>query len=85
MLLKLLGFVTVLALALVGYVIHRQTKLGQSDQDGGATSSGSPFALFLLIVLGLAFAFNYLYGLLGPWDPLGIYQRNRSYMGIYVN
>lgn len=41
-------------------------------------------AFFLLMILLLAYTFNYLYGLLSPWDPLGIYQHNRNYFGFVV-
>lgn len=74
---KGLGIVSVIAFAIL-LIRHYQNK----DED--KSSMGSVLAFFVLMLLFLGYGFNYLYGLLSPWDPLGIYQHNRTYMGIYV-
>lgn len=61
----------------------RQGAIGETQQNEGQKSNGSFWAFLLLLCLFWAYAFNYLYELLGPWDPLGIYQPNRKYMGVY--
>lgn len=79
--------VIVSALMILGYAVYKQTQtLGQTRENDGQNSKGSGWAFFFLILIFVVYAlvqsFNYVYDFLGPWDPLGIYQRNRNYMGI---
>ena len=76
----------VIVLLLIGYFfIDKQTLSQAEDEDGGPSSPGSAFGVFLLFVFIVAYGLQYLYSLLDPWDPLGLYQHhNRAYMGIVV-
>jgi hypothetical protein len=76
----------VIVLLIVGYFFIYKKLLSQADEDedAGPSSPGSAFGVFLLFVFLLACGFNYLYSLLDPWDPRGLYQHNRTYMGIVV-
>ncbi len=74
----------VFALIIFGYAIYKSPSLGEEPTEEKSEGGGSGWAFLFLLVLFLSYAFNYAYSLLSPWDPLGLYQRNRTYMGITV-
>lgn len=83
---KTTTFFGAIVFLIIGYFffIYKRQTLSQSDEDDGASSPGSAFGVFLFFVFILAYGLVYSYSLLQPWDPLELYQHNRTYMGITV-